>query len=825
VLKHYITQALRSFWRFKVTALVNLFGLSLALVCFIVTYLFIDSLVKSGDSEFKNAGRTYALTQELWTTPTSRMIPAFPMAAPGTAKYLKADLPGIEAVARAATRGELAAATDDRNTFLSAAVVDPEFLKIFDFKLVDGDLRDALASAHSVVITEGGAIRLFGTTNVAGRSLLLQNRTPVTIAAVIHAPPASAHMGESAKAPLHFDLLLAMDFLKESPAGFTLDPDADEWGNDSYWTYVLLPTDGSVSLAQLQETLRAFPGRHVPKTEMISVFGAVPVERVRLALMDAVAGNHSIPLTTGPFLLDALILAIACLNYANLTVAVATTRAREIGMRKVLGAGQTHLVRQHLLEAGLLGGAALILVLVGTALAVPALSRLFGLEFHLASLLHPQLWGLVILLLVFISLAGGAYPALVLARVRPVDALRAGSVRTGPRFVPTILVGVQFAAASFLLVVALLMAVQNHLMQQVAVHPGRDPVVAIGNDIREFGKSFDDLHNELLRDPRIKGVSGAFGMPWQYGGPHQHVKRTKDSGSVTVTMLDFVTYDFFATLELKILAGRDFDRRHADPMFDWNPATYPGVTAVVIDVALLRELGWTRPEQAVDQTIYMAYPWAPTLAPRPLHVIGIVDNGYPRLIGPNSDANMYVLSPMGITNPLVRVSRDDVSGALAHIDAVWKELVPKAPARHYFTDELFNEAYETYNTISAALTGLCAFAFIIAIMGLIGMAIHITSRRLREIGIRKTLGASAPDVVLMLLRDFSKPVVIANLVAWPFAFFAGHLYFDLFTQRATVTAWPFVTSLVITLAVAWLAVGAQAFRAAAVKPASVLHAD
>jgi putative ABC transport system permease protein len=138
---------------------------------------------------------------------------------------------------------------------------------------------------------------------------------------------------------------------------------------------------------------------------------------------------------------------------------------------------------------------------------------------------------------------------------------------------------------------------------------------------------------------------------------------------------------------------------------------------------------------------------------------------------------------------------------------------------------LFNEAYETYSTVSAVLTGLCAFAFIIAVMGLIGMAIHITSRRLREIGIRKTLGASARGVVLMLLRDFSKPVLIANLIAWPCAFLAGRMYFELFTQRATVTPWPFVTSLVITLAVAWMAVGTQALRAAAVKPANVLHAD
>ena len=825
MLKHYLVQALRSFWRFRVTTLVNLIGLSLALVCFIATYLFLDSLLKSGDAEFKNSGRTYVLTQELWSTPTSRMIPAFPMAAPGTAKYLRTDLPGLEVVARAASRGEIAAATDDRSAFLFAAVVDPEFLEIFDFKTIEGDLHDALSSTRSAVITEGGAMRLFGTTNVAGRSLLLQSRVQVTIAAVIRAPPASAHMGDDPKALLRFDLLLPMDFLKVSPGGWADNPDAEEWGNDSYWTYVLLPADGSVSPAQLRETLREFPQRHVPKTEMISVFGAIPLQRLRLSWLESAAGNGSVRFTTAPFLLDALILAIACLNYANLTVAVATTRAREIGMRKVLGAGQPHLVRQYLLEAALLGGAALVLVLIGTALAVPAINRLFGVEFHLASLLHPALWALVVLLLAFISLAGGAYPALVLARVRPVDALRAGSVRTGPRFVPTVLVGVQFAAASFLLVVALLMSVQNRLMQRIALHPDHDPVVAISNDIREFGGQFEDLRNELSRDPRVKAVSGVFNLPWQIGGPHQHIRRSPSSPAVSVAMLNFTTYDLPATLGLNVIAGRDFDRSHSDPVFDWNPDAVPGVTATLIDRALLQEIGWTRPEQAVDQMIYIAAPWDITVPDRRLHVVGVVDNGFPRLVGPNSDANLYVLSPAGITTPLVRISRDDIPGALAHIDAVWKQLVPKVPIRRVFTDELFNQAYEIYSNISGVLTGLCGFAFVIAIMGLIGMAVHITSRRLREIGIRKTLGASARGVVLMLLRDFSKPVLIANLVAWPFAFFAGRMYFNLFTQRATMTPWPFVTSLAVTVAVAWLAVGAQASRAAAVKPASVLHAD
>jgi putative ABC transport system permease protein len=807
-----------------------LLGLTLAIVCFVATYLFIDTLLRNGDQQFKNAARTYVLTEELWTTPTNKMIPAYPGVDPGVAKYLRADLPGLQAVARALRLGAIPAAADDRSADLWTVAVDPDFVQIFaDLKPLEGELHNALASSRSAIITARAAQQLFGTTHVVGRALLLQNKTQVSISAVIDALPAGSHMAADPSAPMRFDLLLPMEFLKvfsgTDLVGLTPDPDQPQWGNDIYFTYVLLPADGSVTPGQLQEALRAFPARHIPKDQIICVFGAVPLARIKLATYEALTNNRSIPLTVSPFLLDALILAIACLNYANLTVAIATTRAREIGMRKVLGASQPHLIRQYLVEAALLGAAALVLVLLGTAFAVPAIDRAFGLQFAVSSLLQPGLWALVILLLAFIGVAGGVYPALVLARIRPVESLRAATVRAGPRFVPTVLVGVQFAAASFLLVVALLMSAENHVLQQMGIRPDHDPVVVIGENLAALGIPFETLRTELLRDPNIKAVSATMATPWQGGGPHQTVRRTQDaSSSGPVAMMNMVHYDFFKTVGLDTLAGRDFDRQHNDPAFNWRSST-DGVPAVIVDRALTQQLGWSSPEQAVNQTIYLAVPWDKTVPGRPLHVLGVVEDGYPRLVGPNTSSNFYVMSEGDTNVPLVRIDRANIPAALEHIDSVWKGLAPKVPLRREFMDSLFNAAYETFATITAVLSGLTGFAFVIAIMGLIGMAIHITSRRMREIGIRKTLGASAGGLIWMLLRDFSRPVLMANIIAWPFAYLAGQVYINLFTQRAELSAAPYVVSLAITVTIAWLAVGAQAFRAATVKPASVLHMD
>ena len=212
-------------------------------------------------------------------------------------------------------------------------------------------------------------------------------------------------------------------------------------------------------------------------------------------------------------------------------------------------------------------------------------------------------------------------------------------------------------------------------------------------------------------------------------------------------------------------------------------------------------------------------------SPTLFRVVGVVEDGYPRLTGPNTASNLYAVSPPMAGIPLVRISKEDVPGAVKYINGVWDTFAPKASPRLEFMDNLFSLEYSRYQTINRVLTALAMFAFFIAVMGLCGLAIHVTSRRQREIGIRKTLGATARGVVTMLLIDFAKPVLIANVIAWPFAWFVGNKYLEQFTQRSEITIWPFLLSLVITVGVAWASVGFQALRAATVKPANVLYAQ
>jgi putative ABC transport system permease protein len=277
---------------------------------------------------------------------------------------------------------------------------------------------------------------------------------------------------------------------------------------------------------------------------------------------------------------------------------------------------------------------------------------------------------------------------------------------------------------------------------------------------------------------------------------------------------------FFNVIGLDLLAGRLPDREHGDAFDLRGPP--PAEIPIVIDRDLALGLGWRNPNDAINKVTYSNGFRTKNTACR---IVGVVENGYPRLVGPNTASNIYALQATAVGMPLVRVSQQNVPAAVKYIDSSWDSLAPKVQIRREFMDALFDQSYQQYSRINAALNGLSVFAFLIAIMGLCGLAIHVTNRRQREIGIRKTLGATVRGVVTMLLIDFAKPVLIANLIAWPFAWWVGHQYMDKFTQRSEMTIWPFVVCLVVTVAVAWASVAVQALRAATVKPANVLYAQ
>jgi putative ABC transport system permease protein len=510
-------------------------------------------------------------------------------------------------------------------------------------------------------------------------------------------------------------------------------------------------------------------------------------------------------------LLGGLVLATACLNFVNLAVAAAATRAGEIGLRKTLGARRGQVALQHLFESMLVASLAAALGVVGLEATTPVVNRWLDLALPPPHAAPFEVWWFLAAVTICVGLAAGCYPALVLASVKPIAALRAGMLRAGSSVFRTLVIGLQFVLASFLLIAVIVMTQQNRSLRKTALGIDEDPLVTLSTKPLDAKVDSETFRARLLASPDINVVTGAGRRPWELTVGGTGYSRTPDNlGSFKFTQTQSVWYDYFEALRIPVLAGRSFSRDFADP-----PG---GPTYVVSDRLAAEQFGWPNPAEAIGQTIYQT-PFGGKAAPQ--EIVGVVEHSPRMLVGWGARAFVYLLNDRDMGYPLIQVSRRDVPGALAHIDTVWKSLAPDTPLEREFADEAFGESYRTFDNVSRAFLVLASFAIVIALMGLLGMVLFITTRRRREVGVRKVLGATSKRIFRLLLWDFLRPVVAANVVAWPLAFIAARTYLDVFMKPVNLTPAPFVASLGVTLAIAGVVVLYRALESARVAPAEL----
>lgn len=442
----------------------------------------------------------------------------------------------------------------------------------------------------------------------------------------------------------------------------------------------------------------------------------------------------------------------------------------------------------------------------------------------------PELWVFLATLVVVVTIAASAYPALVLCGVRAAHAPHGVPTKSGPRSLSTFLVGLQFAFAGFLLIAVFAIVAQNEAMRQAVADPSSDPIVVIANDIGDAGADKELLRTRLLAQPGVGAVGGMDFVPWGTSFRFAELTRAAEPGAAQVRASQHIVDPFlFEAMGIELVAGRNFQAQRAADVADveaWRQSD--GSMAmdfnVVIDAAVVQRMGFGSPLEAVGETIYRPTSETSSTPPQRLHVIGVVENSVIQPIDLGAP-DFYLMNPDAAAVPVIRISKGDVATALAGIDSVWSELAPDVPLRRRFADEQYEASWGALEVVDDLFTVLASFASIIATMGLIGTALHAMRRRTREIAVRKVVGASVGQVLWMLLRNFSKPIVIANLAAWPIAYVGLQGYLSLFAIRSGLGPGPFVLSLLITLFVAWIAVGAQAARAARTHPVPVLRRE
>jgi putative ABC transport system permease protein len=812
VLRHYLIWTWRTLAADRLTTLLNLLALSLGLVSFALAAA-VALYLRSDDMALPNADRIYAVSEQIVSSDGTSLDGPFPLTGSPAARSVEADYPEIEAVTLLIGADFMQMVVAGKYRQLAPMFFDETFARIFKLPLRYGDPAQAFSQPHAVILTPEAAENLFGAVNPVGQPLRI-GTADATVTGVLEKLPSPSIFRSTPGN--HIDLLASRD-VRDQVAPLQAEPDA--WDNLSARTMVMLAQGQSAK--GLTAKLADFGQRHVQRPKRTYKFGLVPLADVQQVMLDSFIGADKTGLSVPVLLLclGGLVLFVASLNYANLAAAKAAGRLAESGMKKVLGASRSELLTQYLIESLALSVAALVLVLAALAFVADSFVQATGIDLSRLLFHRPLFWLLLLAGVFGATFAGGLYPAWLLSGPKAMAATLGGKARLARSPLASVLVGLQFLTASFLLVMVLIVSLQNSALNRLALPADGSALLSIDTSLDGTGIGPADVRRALRGIPGVQAVAGSNALPWSVGPEaRRYFKDAGVTGSASQGTDFEVTEDYFAAVGSHLLAGRLFA---LDRGGDLRPdEDVPTVSFnVVVDRGFAQAFGWTA-EQAVGQNI-----WHNTLTggSAPVQIIGVIENQPQVLLANGAAGTVFALAPAHAVLPLVRLAPGAGPETLAAIDRALVGLAPQIDWHHHFSDELFKDASAILTMLVTALGGLALFAVIIALLGLAGMAVHTINSRTEEVGIRKILGADHLVILRLLLWDLSWPVLIAAIAAWPLGYVAGQFYLSLFTDRTPLGPWPFVASLVVTLGVAWATVGWRVARASAKSPADVLR--
>lgn len=799
--KNYLKVSFKNLLNHKLYSAINLLGMAIGFACSLLIGLFVfDEL--SYDRQFDAADRIYRVSRNFFPGTSFESLEA--TNAPQVAGLMKDTYPEVEQATRfinvpVLLRRDDLAFYEDNFIFADAA-----FFDIFSLEWLQGDPMQALTEIYTIVLTESAAKKYFGNENPLGQTLSLENEFPLRVTGVIRDLPANTH--------LIGDAFVSMDSVQIYGAETALD----QWGNNNFHTYVRLREGADIGVVERQ--FADFRNRYMQEDPQnpSSALLAMNLRDIHLrSLQDYDLSPKGSLVMVVSFSIIALgIILLACINFMNLSTARYTQRAREVGMRKVLGAERGQIIRQFLGESILLAVLALVLALALVELLLPAFTVFLGRELALDLLGNPTLVPGLFCFAAVVGIIAGSYPAFFLSAFRPSRVLRGDLSRSGTgRLFRNFLVVFQFSVAITLLIATTVVYLQMNLASVVTSGLAKDQIVILSGSRSEgLGAQWDTMKQELLRHREITHVTASdqtpFG-PLDKAGPLRLNLDDPERFSMPRMMVD---YDFFATYDIGLVAGRTFDPARNDR---FTPTNTTG--GYILNTAAVREFG-LQPDEVIGTTIEFLFRQGP--------VIGVVEDANFESVRDVILPMLFSLSREGDPAPLIasiRLTGNNLEETLQYVDDTWRKFMPEYPVQRRFLNEDFEALYKSERRQGGLFAYFAQLAIGIACLGLYGLSIFNTEQRRSEIGVRKVLGGSVWSIVLLLTNDFSKLVLLSNLIAWPVAYFVMNRWLENFAYRIDLTPLIFIGSGLIALCIAWVTVGSTAAKAASAKPVLALR--
>ncbi len=807
MLKNYLKIALRNLLRQKLYAFINIFGLALGVACCLLILLFVEH-EWSFDKFHAKAERLYrAVLVERKADGAIEQMSYQPLPLGST---LAAEYPEIEQTIRIFTGGG-AVSYGDKHFSERFIFTDPAFFEVFNFPLLKGDPANALADPNAVVITRRIAEKYFGAEDPIGKSLITKNwrgQVDVVVAGVAENPPDNSS--------IQFDFALHITKFPQYERNLT------RWTNFNGSVYVLLKegAESKTLASKFAPFVTKYWGdmrqRNQERGTMAKGDNALQLRLQPMTAMhlDTSVGSSHERVSNPMYAMmlagiAILVLAIACINFITLTLGRSTSRSREVGMRKVLGAFRQQLVRQFGGEALLLSTLAFVLGLMLAELFLPVFKQFTQKDLSLQQLSGGWALFAMLGLLPLIGLLAGGYPAAFISRFQPATVLKGTLKLRQKSFFTRTLVVFQFGLAIFLIVCAIFIARQQQFIAARNLGYNPEHVIAInsfGGASRDGGAKMLRLREALNAHPQqvltITGTSAAFNKGWDLNGfTHEGVERT--------AFIFGVDYDYLDMLGIQLLEGRNFSRELQSDLMN----------SVIVNEALVKEFGWQEPVLGRRLS-----GWNDEKIPGGPVVIGVVKDYHFLSLHQRIQPAVLLMDPeFGINDILVRVSSSNIPATIKLLEEKWRMVAPNTPFDFTFVNEDIQRQYETDLRWQKIISYSTAFAVLLACLGLFGLATLAATSRTKEIGIRKVLGASVARVVTLLSREFAILVVLANVIAWPLAYLVMNKVLQNYAYRIEISWWVFALAGGVTLFIALLTVSTQAIKAALANPVEALR--